>query len=85
MDGFSLIVGGLLGALAGWAFSSATAKRREASKGWYEVDKAREKLSRIEGEVRDYKEHSFADTVQGFFLYFIGFVIISLLIYIRKK
>jgi hypothetical protein len=82
MDGFSLIVGGLLGGLAGWAFSSATAKRREASKRLYEANKARKKMSQIEGEARDYREHSFTDTIQGFLFYILGFAIVFMLGYI---
>jgi uncharacterized membrane protein YagU involved in acid resistance len=82
MDGFSLIIGGLLGGLAGWAFSNAIAKRREASKGLNEADKAWQKMSRIEGEFRDYRGHSFTDTVQGFLFYLLGFAIVFILVYI---
>ena len=32
MDGISLLVGGTLGILAGWAFSSASFKQRDASR-----------------------------------------------------
>ena len=79
MDGLSLIVGGMLGVLAGWAFSSATTKQREAYKRSSEVVKAKEKMLRMEGEAKDNKERRLSDLVQGFLLYTFGTMIIIIL------
>jgi hypothetical protein len=50
MDGISLLLGGVLGILAGWAFSSASVKRREASTKLGKINKAKEEMSKMEGE-----------------------------------
>jgi len=73
MDGFSLIIGGTLGILAGWAFSNASVKQREASRKLRKATKAKEEMSLKEGEARNNKESSLADTIQGFLLYALGF------------
>ena len=41
MDGISLLLGGMLGIMAGWAFSSASTKQREASTKLNKVSKAK--------------------------------------------
>ncbi len=79
MDGMSLLLGGMLGILAGWAFSSASTKQREASTKLGKVNKAKEELSKIEGEAKDNEEGSFADAVQSFLLRLLGFAVIVVL------
>ena len=79
MDGMSLILGSMFGILAGWAFSSASVKRREASTKLNKVSKAKEELSKMEGEARDNEEGSFADAVQSFFFRLLGFAVIIVL------
>jgi hypothetical protein len=79
MDGFSLIVGGALGILAGWAFSNATVKQREASRKLAKAGKAKEEMSKKKGEAKNNKDSSFADTVQGVFLYAFGFILVFIL------
>lgn len=79
MDAFSLIIGGMLGGLAGWAFSNATLKQREANKRSTEVLKTKEKMSRMEGETKSNKERRVAELVQGFLLYAFGIIIIAIL------
>lgn len=79
MDGMSLILGGMLGILAGWAFSSASVKEREASTKLNKVSKAKEELNKIEGEAKDNEEGSVADTVQSFFFRLLGFAVIIVL------
>lgn len=79
MDGMSLILGGMLGILAGWAFSSASVKEREASTKLSKVSKAKEELNKIEGEAKDNEEGSLTDTVQSFFFRLLGFAVIIVL------
>ena len=79
MDGMSLLIGGLLGTLAGWAFSSASVKRREASTKLGKISQAKEEMSKMEGEAKDNEKGSFADAVQSFFFRLLGFVVIVVL------
>jgi len=79
MDGLSLIVGGTLGILAGWAFSNATAKQREASRKLAKASRAKEEMTKKKGEVKNNQDSGFADTIQGFFLYALGFVFIFIM------
>ena len=79
MDGISLLLGGMLGIMAGWAFSSASTKQREASTKLNKVSKAKEEMSKMEGEAKDNKEGSFADVVQSFFLRLLGIAVIIVL------
>ena len=79
MDGFSLIIGGMLGGLAGWAFSSATSKQREASKFISEALKVEEKMVKMEGEAKSNKRRRVAEMAQGFALYTLGFMLIVIL------
>jgi hypothetical protein len=72
MDGFSLIVGSALGILAGWAFSSATIKRRDASRKLNKANKVKEEISKKKGEARNNVEGRLADTLQGIFLFVLG-------------
>ncbi len=76
MDGLSLIVGGTLGILAGLAFSNATAKQREASRKLNKASKAKDEMSKKKGEAKNNKDSSLTDTIQGFFLYALGFIIV---------
>ena len=79
MDGMSLLLGGMLGIMAGWAFSSASSKQREASTKLNRVSKAKEEMSKMEGEAKDNKDGSFTDAIQSFFLHLLGFVVILVL------
>ncbi|MBE7556458.1 MAG: hypothetical protein HS126_35860 [Anaerolineales bacterium] len=79
MDGMSLLLGGVLGVLAGWAFSSASTKQREASTKLSKVNKTKEEMSKMEGEAKDNEEASFADAIQSFLLRLLGFVVIVVL------
>ena len=79
MDGMSLLLGGMLGILAGWAFSSGSVKQREASTKLGKVSKAKEELNKIEGEAKDNEEGSLADAVQSFFFRLLGFAVIIVL------
>lgn len=79
MDGMSLLLGGMLGILAGWAFFSASVKQREASTKLGKVSKAKEELNKIEGEAKDNEEGSLADAVQSFFFRLLGFAVIIVL------
>jgi hypothetical protein len=79
MDGMSLLLGGMLGVLAGWAFSSASTKQREASTKLSKISKTKEEMSKMEGEAKDNKESSFADAVQSFLLRLLGFAVIVVL------
>lgn len=79
MDGMSLILGGMLGILAGWAFSSASVKQREANTKLGKVSKAKEELSKIEGEAKENEESSLADAVQSFLFRLLGFAVIIVL------
>ena len=76
MDALSIIIGGMLGGLAGWAFSSATSKRRAAVERLDKAAKAREKEVRLKGEAKDFRERSLAEMVQGFLFYALGISII---------
>jgi hypothetical protein len=79
MDGMSLILGSMLGILAGWAFSSASIKQREAGAKLNKVSKAKEEMSKMEGEAKDNEEGSFADAAQSFLLRLLGFAVIIVL------
>jgi Na+/glutamate symporter len=76
MDGFSLIVGGIFGILAGWAFSNATVKQQEATRKLQKASQAAQEMSQKKGEARINKESSLSDTVQGIFFYVLGFCIV---------
>jgi hypothetical protein len=75
----SLLLGGMLGIMAGWALSSASTKQREASSKLNKVSKAKEEMSKMEGEAKDNENGSFADAVQSFFLRLLGFAVIIVL------
>lgn len=79
MDGMSLLVGGVLGIMAGWAFSSASTRQREASTKLNKVNKAIEEMNKMEGEAKSNKEGGFVDAVQSFFLRLLGFGVIVVL------
>jgi len=79
MDGFSLIIGGALGVLVGWAFSSATSKQREASYKLSKASQAKEEMTKMEGEIKNNRGDSHADVVQGFLLYALGFIVIFIM------
>ena len=79
MDGMSLLLGGMLGIMAGWAFSSASTRQREASTKLNKVSKAIEEMSKMEGEAKDNKDGGFTDAVQSFFLRLLGFAVIVVL------
>lgn len=76
MDGFSLFIGGILGILAGWAFSSASYKQHDASRKQYRASKAKEEMTKKKGELKNNKEGSLSDAVQGFLLNVLGFGLI---------
>lgn len=79
MDGLSLIVGGTLGILAGWAFSNATAKQREASRKLAKASKAKEEMTKKKGEAKTNHDGGFADTIQGVMLYVLGFILVFIM------
>ena len=79
MDGMSLLLGGILGILAGWAFSRASTKQHEASSKLGKISKAEKEIVKMEGETKDNKNGSFADTVQSFFLCLLGVGVIIVL------
>jgi hypothetical protein len=72
MDGFSLIIGGIIGMLAGWAFSRATVKQQEASLKLEKASLVTEEITKKKGEATINKASSFTDTVQGVFFYVLG-------------
>lgn len=76
MDGFSLLIGGVLGILAGWAFSSASHKQHDASRKQFRASKAKEEMTKKKGEAKDNKDGSLSDTVQGFLLNLLGVAVI---------
>lgn len=76
MDALSIIIGGMLGGLAGWAFSSATSKRRAAVERLDKATKAKEKEFRLKDEAKDYRERSWTEMLQGFLFYALGISII---------
>ena len=77
MDALSIIVGSILGGLAGWAFATATMKQREAHKLRTEASRAREKEVRMKSEFKNRRERSFADKVQGFLFYALAFSVVA--------
>ncbi len=79
MDGFSIIVGGTLGILAGWAFSNASVKQREANRKLSKASKAKEEMTKKKGEAKNNQESSLSDTIQGFLLYTLGFSLIFIM------
>ena len=76
MDGFSLFIGGVLGILAGWAFSSASHKQHDASRKQHRASKAKEEMTKKKGEAKNNKDSSLTDAVQGFLLNLLGFGLI---------
>ena len=76
MDGFSLIVGGTLGILAGWAFSNASFKQRYAHRESKKSLTNNEEIPPPKIEVTPSLENSLADFVQGFLLNVLGVCII---------
>ena len=72
MDGLSLLVGGTLGILAGWAFSSASHKQRDASRKQSRAFRAKEEMTKKKGELKNNKDSSLSDAVQGFLLNLLG-------------
>ena len=76
MDGFSLIVGGTLGILAGWAFSNASFKQRDADRKLSRASRAKEEMSKKKGEAKNNQEGSLADTIQGFLFNLLGVCLI---------
>ena len=81
MDGFSVIIGGTLGLLAGWAFSSAAFKQRDANRKLQKVSKAKEEMLKKEGEAKNNREGRLIDTLQGFALNALGFGVVLLLLF----
>jgi hypothetical protein len=79
MDGISLIVGGALGILAGWAFSSASFKQRDAYRKRRKATQAQEEMSKKKGEAKDNREGGLVDTLQGLALNTLGFGFVILL------
>lgn len=79
MDGFSLIIGGIFGILAGWAFSNATTKQREATRKLQKASQAAQEMSKKKGEAKINKESSLSDTIQGIFFYALGFCIVTMM------
>jgi hypothetical protein len=76
VDAISIIIGGMLGGLAGWAFSIATSKRRAAVERLDKATRAKEKEGRLKVEAKGYRERSLAETIQGFLFYALGISII---------
>ena len=76
MDGFSLIVGGTLGILAGWAFSNASFKQRDARRKSKESSTDDSELTPPKNEITESLEDRLADFVQGFLLNVLGICII---------
>lgn len=72
MDGFSLFIGGVLGILAGWAFSSASYKQHDASRKQHRASRAKEEMTKKKGELKNNKDGSLSDAVQGFLLNLLG-------------
>ena len=79
MDGISLLVGGMLGMMAGWAFSLASTKQREARKKLSKANKASEEMVQKKQEAKGNQESSLGDKVQGFFLNILGLGVIIFL------
>jgi hypothetical protein len=79
MDVLSLMVGSMLGVLIGWTFSIASTKHRDAHLLRDKATKAKEREVRLKDEVKDSRDRSFADLVQGLFFYALGFCIIGLM------
>lgn len=79
MDGFSLIIGGTIGILAGWAFSNASTKQREASRKQRKASKAKEELTQKESEMKSNEESSFSDALQGVLFYALGICLILMM------
>ena len=79
MDGISLIIGGTLGLLAGWAFSNASFKQQDASRKQFKASRAKQEMSKKEGEAKNNREGSLVSTLQGFALNALGFGVILIL------
>jgi gas vesicle protein len=79
MDGISLLVGGMLGMMAGWAFALASAKQREARKKLSKASKASEEMAQKKEEAKGNQESSLTDKVQGFFLNILGLGVVACL------
>ena len=82
MDGMSLLVGGMLGMMAGWAFSLASTKQREARKKLSKASKASEEMVQKKQEAKGIQESSLTDKVQGFFLNILGLGVVICLVVI---
>jgi hypothetical protein len=77
MDGLSLIVGGTLGILAGWAFSNASYRQRDgAGRKSKKVTMITKEIALQQDEARHRLEYSLVDFVQGFLLNVLGVCII---------
>ena len=79
MDGFSLLIGGFIGAMVGWAFASGSIKQQDASRKKNSASRAKQEMNMKENEIKSNKESSLSDTVQGFFYYILGFCLIFVL------
>ena len=79
MDALSLIIGGMLGVLVGWSFSLASTKHRDAHTLRNKATKAKEREVRLKDEVKDNRDRSFADLVQGILFYALGLCIIGVM------
>jgi hypothetical protein len=77
MDGLSLIVGGTLGILAGWAFSNASYRQRHgAGRKSKKITTITKEIALQQDEARHRLEDSLVDFVQGFLLNVLGICII---------
>ncbi len=79
MDGFSLLIGGALGVMAGWALSAAATKQREANNKSSKAGQAQKEITQKKQEAKGNRDGKFADTIQGFLLNILGFSIIIIL------
>ncbi len=79
MDGFSVLIGGALGVMAGWSLSAAAAKQREANNKSSKAGQAKKEMIRKEREAKGNRDGKFTDTIQGFLLNVLGFSIIVIL------
>ena len=72
MDGFSLIIGGLIGALVGWAFASGSVKQQDASRKKNRASEAKKEITKKRGEAKSNQESSFSDSMQSVLFYVLG-------------
>ncbi len=80
MDGFSLIVGSMLGMMVGWAFSRGTAKQCDATRKLNQSNKAKTEMERKEKEAKGKKNGSSTDAWQSFFFNLVGYAFISVIV-----